>query len=580
MSNSIAPGSSVDVNIRVTALTTNPNVPVTYKTIILKKNLVNGVNILTQEMISATNTKYVIKYDYVLGADIDVPENCIFEFDGGSISASGSNDTITGTNTGINAGLVKIFNTNITLSGTWNVTEAYPEWFGAKGDGITNDASFIQKTVTYFKTIKLTKHYIVNNPVLFSGLNNRTIIGSEDSLIESTAVNTIFYALSSSNVTFNGLNFEGNKQSDRTYTWPLEENAAIIFNSYSNNNVINGCKVKNFYYGVCLGTDYSSNNVIKDNIFENNNKDIDTYGTPVIIKGNISRGCTDMSIQIESYSLDQDIEDYRDYSTRPISVCSRVVDNTIMDCQNVGITICSGAYSTIVSRNTIINYHTYAISVKENTYGIIVSDNIIKNFAGQESTSVDSRPVDEVSAIINAAVDSKIHNNLIIGAQNGLYNKNVNSIVSNNVIVDSLHCGIVADKGKFISNYIRDAGCSPNGWWGYGGVYIFNSSSDIIFDDLTVIATDKAVKKTHGIFIENAYSPIIVNNSYFEGMKSSSINGNANVTNPKRMFGTGTVRPTLTSSDEGFAFFDKTTNIKKPIWWNGTAWVDATGTPV
>ena len=47
MSNSIAPGSSADVNVRVTALTTNPNVPVTYKTIILKKNLVNGVNTLT-----------------------------------------------------------------------------------------------------------------------------------------------------------------------------------------------------------------------------------------------------------------------------------------------------------------------------------------------------------------------------------------------------------------------------------------------------------------------------------------------------------------------------------------------------
>ena len=88
MSNSIAPGSSADVNVKVTALTTNSNVPVTYKTIILKKNLVNGVNTLTQEMMSAINTKYVIKYDYVLGEDITVPENCILEFDGGSINGN------------------------------------------------------------------------------------------------------------------------------------------------------------------------------------------------------------------------------------------------------------------------------------------------------------------------------------------------------------------------------------------------------------------------------------------------------------------------------------------------------------
>ncbi len=145
MSNSIAPGSSADVNVKVTALTTNPNVPVTYKTIILKKNLVNGVNTLTQEMMSAINTKYVIKYDYVLGENINVPDNCILEFDGGSISANGSNDTITGANTSIQAELVKIFNTNLTITGTWNIAEAYPEWFGAKGDGVTDDFSSLQK---------------------------------------------------------------------------------------------------------------------------------------------------------------------------------------------------------------------------------------------------------------------------------------------------------------------------------------------------------------------------------------------------------------------------------------------------
>ena len=100
MSNSIAPGSSADVNIKVTALTTNLNVPVTYKTIILKKNLVNGVNTLTQEMMAATNTKYVIKYDYTLGEDIIVPAGCILEFDGGSIANSIENNySLTGTST-------------------------------------------------------------------------------------------------------------------------------------------------------------------------------------------------------------------------------------------------------------------------------------------------------------------------------------------------------------------------------------------------------------------------------------------------------------------------------------------------
>ena len=126
MSNSIAPGSSADVNVKVTALTTNPNVPVTYKTIILKKNLVNGVNTLTQEMMSAQNTKYIIKYNYILGENITIPENCILEFDGGSIVNSTENTySLTGTSTKI----VNLYNytifSNITPTGIITFTGTF-----------------------------------------------------------------------------------------------------------------------------------------------------------------------------------------------------------------------------------------------------------------------------------------------------------------------------------------------------------------------------------------------------------------------------------------------------------------------
>jgi len=49
----------------------------------------------------------------------------------------------------------------------------------------------------------------------------------------------------------------------------------------------------------------------------------------------------------------------------------------------------------------------------------------------------------------------------------------------------------------------------------------------------------------------------------------------------KWIVGRGTTRPTLTANDVGVMFMDNTLDSDgKPIWWNGTAWVDATGAVV
>lgn len=122
--------------------------------VMLRRNMVDGVNVLTQEMMSKPNTCYIIQYDYDLrGETITIPEGCVLQFEGGSLS----NGTINGNNTIISASLVKIFNTNITISGTWNVEEAYPEWFGAIGDGVYVCTNSIQQCINYFDVIRINK---------------------------------------------------------------------------------------------------------------------------------------------------------------------------------------------------------------------------------------------------------------------------------------------------------------------------------------------------------------------------------------------------------------------------------------
>lgn len=82
--------------------------------------------------VTATNTIYEIRYAFDLGGgEVTIPDGCVLKFDGGELT----NGTIVGTNTGIHAGLVKIFGTDIILSGSFDIDKWECAWFGAVNDG-------------------------------------------------------------------------------------------------------------------------------------------------------------------------------------------------------------------------------------------------------------------------------------------------------------------------------------------------------------------------------------------------------------------------------------------------------------
>ena len=108
--------------------------------VIIRKNIVEvedpiygkvKKNLLYQDMFTQSNTIYEIRYDFNLGGkEITIPEGCVLDFQGGSLS----NGIVIGYNTVIRADLVKIFNTDIILRGSWNVANANPEWFDVGDD--------------------------------------------------------------------------------------------------------------------------------------------------------------------------------------------------------------------------------------------------------------------------------------------------------------------------------------------------------------------------------------------------------------------------------------------------------------
>ena len=118
----------------------------------LRKNLQEGKNVLTQDMISEPNTRYIIQYDYDLdGGTITVPEGCILEFQGGSLD----NGTLIGSNTIISAAPIKIFSDTLLLSGLF-YGEGYVEYYGCYPNNEINDVCLaITKIYKGFDSIQL-----------------------------------------------------------------------------------------------------------------------------------------------------------------------------------------------------------------------------------------------------------------------------------------------------------------------------------------------------------------------------------------------------------------------------------------
>lgn len=93
---------------------------------ILRKNIVDEKNVLTQEMINEANTIYEVRYDFELnGAEITIPENCILKFEGGSLN----NGILHGNRIAIKSSIEKIFQ-EIEFDENFFLNNVCPEWFG------------------------------------------------------------------------------------------------------------------------------------------------------------------------------------------------------------------------------------------------------------------------------------------------------------------------------------------------------------------------------------------------------------------------------------------------------------------
>ena len=114
---------------------------------------------LTQNLQSGTIFRFTNDID-LTSSTIYFPSDVILQFYGGKIS----NGTVCGSNTFVEADPYMIFE-NISFTGTWSCDHAYFEWFGAVGNGTTDDRAAIQKGLDseFFHFLLLNKTYLINS---------------------------------------------------------------------------------------------------------------------------------------------------------------------------------------------------------------------------------------------------------------------------------------------------------------------------------------------------------------------------------------------------------------------------------
>lgn len=408
---------------------------------ILRKNMVAGKNVLTQEMITDPNTIYEIRYDYDLeGAEITIPEGCTLKFEGGSFSNGALNgEGVYLSNTKFNNIRLKtiILNNTTTDCELKNIES----FITALNSDNVSEINLFGKTITDFSDIshkinKSRKIIIKNGTFNLTG-NNRISFTSMDSEIIFDNIKVVSNENCSfimemdtvrNKYIFNNCIFEGIDLTDKLsfYIWGLFKslilynckfyNARLWSSTHSNNDVgflpSNLLIIENCYFEYsgtkdqgnadCINFGVVENIFIKNNTFVNIKYTcIDAYcSSKLVITGNKFLGCSNC---IELKSVYRNSDNWKEgkgtgeyerctgviisnnyFEDNEVSVNMNAFDETTDDGTYIKDKIPSKEKLSILISNNIFNIFTTTSTEKE-YYGILgmgfkqitISNNIV-----------------------------------------------------------------------------------------------------------------------------------------------------------------------------------------------------------
>ena len=582
--------------------------------IVLRKNIVEGVNTLTQSMINKSNTIYVIQYDFTLIEDITIPENCVLKFDGGSLN--GNNSILTYNKTTIED-FTKGCLLNIVVNGSVANKISHSYWFCPYCDGIHDDSVALQNFINgggSEKIVDRDNYYVSNTVQIYS----YQIIDFSMSTIHTLTDNITMFQIKTINNQYANTdnvikNFYINSSHNGTVA--LEVGPDAYFNYVYNFNII-------LTGNNCIGIKENSNfnTIVRDGRIIGSSSSIGCVGIKLITGEGHDNQVTNLlidSVLIQRLEIGVKFDygttandsikltnlgfsscNYAIYSdgyTNAEISCTRAENtNKFIYCNYCrGITITNlylvnSGFAEIVDGYIIVTGYLFAVTTQENvttkqflkmTGGSIIVTPIIFNnlgygiddFISENAKIYDSNRNRHSSfaKAINCYGSTIIENNQV-------YSKNIN----NTKIKLCLSKGFFNKTDVPSSNTNIDLYASSKCFGISSDVWTIKRGTSINGQQIRFVSTDG-----------NPHLLSIPNVGIFQLSKWGSLTAEVIIDKDdkfsmavldgaelKVVSTISSDRPSLAATQIGFFCFDKTLN--KPIWWNGTNWVDATGTTV
>ena len=115
--------------------------------------------------IGSTEKTLLISKDISVSADLTVPEDVTLKFTYPAKITIPNGVTLT-INGRIDAGLWQIFDGDGTITGSLKTEAVCPEWFGAKGDGVTDDSEAVNMSLELGNVVLSEKTYLINDDLI------------------------------------------------------------------------------------------------------------------------------------------------------------------------------------------------------------------------------------------------------------------------------------------------------------------------------------------------------------------------------------------------------------------------------